>query len=119
MAAAGLPVDLELKKAFQELQNKLVGTKQQLKVNDAQIDGLRKKIQHGEIVKKEISSLSAATPTYESVGRMFVLTPQAAVLKSLNAQSKANSDKIKTIEYDFVKWYHFGLAGASYEPSIW
>jgi len=34
----------------------------------------------------------------------FVLTPQAAVLKSLNAQSKANSDKIKTIEVYKLKF---------------
>ncbi|XP_067950626.1 prefoldin subunit 1-like [Watersipora subatra] len=98
MAAEGLPVDLELKKAFQGLQNKLIATKQQVKVNDAQIEGLKRQNQHSAIVKSEISSLPNTTRAYQGVGRMFLLTPKDQVLKALDSKSKDNADKIKNIE---------------------
>lgn len=59
-----------LLQAFQELQGKVVFTQKQLKVNDAQIESLRRQNQHSSIVKTEVASLSDTTPTYQSVGRM-------------------------------------------------
>jgi len=84
--------------AFQELQIKLGGTQQQLRVNDAQIEGLKRQNKHSSLVKTDISSLPDSTNTYQSVGRMFVLAPKHEVLKTLDSKTKSNDEKIKNIE---------------------
>ena len=56
--------------AFQDLQGKMIGTTQQLKVSDMQIDALGRQIQHSKLVSADIKSLPADTKTYEGVGRM-------------------------------------------------
>ena len=73
--------------AFQELQNKLIATKQQVKVNDAQIEGLKRQNQHSAIVKSEISSLPNSTRAYQGVGRMWALYVFIRWLKWLDTSS--------------------------------
>lgn len=93
-----IPVDMELKKAFQELQGKLITTTQQLKVSDAQIETLKRSIQHSMLVEKEISRLPENTRVYEGVGRMFMLAGIPEVKNTLEMKVKAADNKIKTIE---------------------
>jgi len=83
------PVDMELKKAFQELQTRMISTTQQLKVSDMQIEQLKRQIAHSRLVEKEIESLPKDTKTYEGVGRMFVLQPIETVEKKSRRQSKS------------------------------
>lgn len=68
------PVDLELKKAFVELQVKMVETSKKIQVIDSQIGVLKRVLQHADVTQREISTLPSGTKTYESVGRMFLLT---------------------------------------------
>ena len=56
--------------ALQELQGKMITTTQQLKVSDAQIETLKRSIQHSTLVEKELSRLPENTRVYEGVGRM-------------------------------------------------
>merc|ERR1712007_95238 len=84
-------MDVELKKAFGELQQKMVETSQKLKLADIQIDSLKRTITHAQLTDKEIGLLPAETRTYESLGRMFILRESTAVRENLN-------DKIKTLE---------------------
>lgn len=91
-------VDLELKKAFSELQQKMLETTQKLKLADLQIEALKRSIQHAQLTDKEIVGLSADTRTYETVGRMFLLTDIADVRKNLQKKSETCSDKIKSLE---------------------
>ncbi|KAK2159118.1 hypothetical protein LSH36_158g04017 [Paralvinella palmiformis] len=91
-------VDMELKKAFQELQTKMIITQQQMKVSDMQIDQLKRQIAHAALVEKELNGLTQSTRTYEGVGRMFLLQPIDTVKQNLVEKVKANEDKIKTIE---------------------
>jgi len=95
---SGRQVDLELKKAFQELQTKMVVTSQQLKVSDAQIDQLNRQITHAHLVEKEISTLPKDTKTYEGVGRMFILKPLATIELNLAEKVKTCEEKVKVIE---------------------
>lgn len=78
-----MQVDLELKKAFQELQVKMVTSTQQIKVSDAQIDQLKRSIKHSELVEHEIGALPDSTRLYEGVGRMFILQPHDSIKKNL------------------------------------
>ncbi|KAH3869577.1 prefoldin subunit 1-like [Dreissena polymorpha] len=93
-----LPVDLELKKAFQELQSKMIATQQQLKISDAQIETLKRAIQRNVLVEKEIERLPENTRVYEGVGRMFMLAQIPEVKNTLEMKNKAAESKIKNIE---------------------
>ncbi|XP_019628545.1 PREDICTED: prefoldin subunit 1-like [Branchiostoma belcheri] len=95
---AGLPVDQELKKAFQELQTKMISTQQQLKVADAQIDAQRRLQQHAKLTDQEISSLPEGTRVYEGVGRMFILQPIPTVRDNLKTKVESSDDKIKKLQ---------------------
>lgn len=98
MATQGIPVDMELKKAFQELQAKMVSTTQQLKIADFQIEQLKRQIIHTKLVEKEIDSLPKDVRTYEGIGRMFVLLPLPTIEKNLVTKVKTCEEKIKSIE---------------------
>uniref|UniRef100_A0A1B6GL85 Prefoldin subunit 1 n=1 Tax=Cuerna arida TaxID=1464854 RepID=A0A1B6GL85_9HEMI len=91
-------VDLELKKAFTELQQKMVDTTTKLQVADIQIEGLKRSKQHAELTAQEIKALSSETNTYESVGRMFVLTDIPEVCKNLDNRISTCDEKIKSLE---------------------
>ncbi|WAQ96990.1 PFD1-like protein [Mya arenaria] len=91
-------VDLELKKAFQELQGKMIMTQQQLKISDAQIETLKRTVTRNLLVEKELGRLPENTRVYEGVGRMFMLAPIPNVLNTLGMKNQAAESKIKTIE---------------------
>ncbi|XP_014274772.1 prefoldin subunit 1 [Halyomorpha halys] len=91
-------VDMELKKAFTDLQHMMLETTQKLKLADVQIESLKRAKQRAELTSLEIKSLSDDTKTYESVGRMFILTPVPTVLQNLSSKSVTCSEKIKTLE---------------------
>nr|CAG4641389.1 EOG090X0LK7 [Eulimnadia texana] len=90
--------DIELKKAFAELQQKMVETSQKLKLSDIQIDSLKWSIIHSQITDKEMSALPAGTNTYESLGRAFLLRDVSDVRKNLDNKIKGCEEKIKTLE---------------------
>lgn len=46
----------------------------------------------------EITSLDQNTRTYESVGRMFILTPLDEVKKNLKTKQETAEEKIKALE---------------------
>lgn len=97
MAVQGIPVDQELKKAFQELQTKMITTRQQLKFSDAQVETLKRQITHSKLLDQEISILPEDTRTYEGVGRMFMLQPIPEVRKNLTKKIQTADEKIKSI----------------------
>ncbi|XP_018904814.2 prefoldin subunit 1 [Bemisia tabaci] len=91
-------VDQELKNAFQELQLKMIDTKQKLKLSDVQIDSLKRTKVHSEITLKEIKALSDSIKTYKSIGRMFLTAEKAEVLKDLQSQINMCDEKIEKLE---------------------
>ncbi|TNN27199.1 Prefoldin subunit 1 [Liparis tanakae] len=64
------PIDLELKKAFSELQVKMLDTQQKVKLADLQIDQLTRVQKHAKLTSMEVSTLADSTRLYEGVGRM-------------------------------------------------
>ncbi|KAK9732077.1 Prefoldin subunit [Popillia japonica] len=91
-------VDMELKKAFSELQQKAIDTTQKLRLADIQIESLKRQKQHATLTEREISGLEPDTKTYESVGRMFVLTPVSDVKNNLKKKQDAADEKINKLE---------------------
>lgn len=90
--------DEELKKAFAELQEKMIDTSQKLKLADVQIDSLKRTKQRADLTTKEITSLPPNTKTYESVGRMFLLDDIVSIKDGLEKRTKNAEEKIKTLE---------------------
>lgn len=95
-------VDLELKKAFGELQEKKIETEQKLRISAIQIEALKRAKQHSAITEKEISALEPETKMYESVGRMFVLTPIPKIEENLHKKQTTAEEKIKMLETQMV-----------------
>ncbi|KAL1139732.1 hypothetical protein AAG570_006710 [Ranatra chinensis] len=93
-----MSVDLELKKAFAELQHMMSETPQKLKLADVQIESLKRQRKHAEITTNEVKNLSSDTKTYESVGRMFVLTEIPTILDNLSSKMASCNEKIKALE---------------------
>ncbi|XP_018392185.1 PREDICTED: prefoldin subunit 1 [Cyphomyrmex costatus] len=91
-------LDEELKQAFSKLQEKMVDTKQKLKLADIQIEKLRRTKHRAELTTKEISSLPEDTRMYESVGRMFLLDNMNNIKENLDSRTKTSDEKIKTLE---------------------
>ncbi|XP_053677159.1 prefoldin subunit 1 [Anopheles nili] len=79
-------MDLELRKAFLEMQvNKIESTKK-IHLLDMKTDSLKLSKQRVEVTNRHISGLAPDTRVYASVGRMYVLND----VSSLTSQLKAN-----------------------------
>jgi prefoldin subunit 1 len=89
---------MELKKAFTELQMKMVDTKQKIKFTDMQVDNFKRQIAHAMLTDQEIGSLPEGTKVYESVGRMFIRSDTKAVREGLGTKQSLCKDKIKSLE---------------------
>ncbi|XP_062309854.1 prefoldin subunit 1 [Osmerus eperlanus] len=92
------PIDLELKKAFAELQAKMIDTQQKAKLADLQIDQLTRMKKHANLTHTEIASLPGTTRMYEGVGRMFILQSKEDINTQLTDKQKTADEKIKELE---------------------
>ncbi|XP_058295889.1 prefoldin subunit 1 isoform X1 [Hylobates moloch] len=92
------PVDLELKKAFTELQAKVIDTQQKVKLADIQIEQLNRTKKHAHLTDTEIMTLVDETNMYEGVGRMFILQSKEAIHNQLLEKQKIAEEKIKELE---------------------
>ncbi|CAH2007684.1 unnamed protein product [Acanthoscelides obtectus] len=95
-------VDMELKRAFAELQQKQVETAQKLRIADMQIENSKRQKLLAAITEREISTLDEGTRMYESIGRMFFLTPASKVKENLQAKQTSADEKIKVHENNKV-----------------
>ncbi|XP_032844366.2 prefoldin subunit 1 [Tyto alba] len=92
------PVDLELKKAFTELQAKVIDTQQKVKLADIQIEQLSKTKKHAHLTDTEVMMLVDETRMYEGVGRMFILQPKGVIHNQLLEKQRIAEEKIKELE---------------------
>ncbi|CAN9501228.1 unnamed protein product [Ophioblennius macclurei] len=92
------PVDLELKKAFSELQVKMVDTQQKVKLANLQIDQLTRVQKFAKLTHAEITTLPDNTRLYEGVGRMFILQSREDISNQLTDKQRTANEKIKELE---------------------
>jgi prefoldin subunit 1 len=95
--------DPELKKAFEDLQVKMLSTRSQMKIINMQVDQLKRQIQHSKLTEKELQQLDENINLYEGIGRMFVLKRKTVVLNNLN--EKIGSYETKIVNFDKSKGY--------------
>ncbi|KAL7307210.1 hypothetical protein TKK_0000933 [Trichogramma kaykai] len=89
--------DEELKKAFSELHNKVLSTRQRLKVADMQIENINRHNLRVSLTRSELKQLPENTKTYESVGRMFLLQDMNTIMEDLDKRTKLADGKIKAL----------------------
>ncbi|XP_056141282.1 prefoldin subunit 1 isoform X2 [Lampris incognitus] len=92
------PVDLELKKAFTELQAKMIDTQQKVKFADLQIEQLSRLKKLANLTHVEITALPNNTRMYEGVGRMFILQSKEEINNQLTEKQKTADENIKELE---------------------
>ncbi|XP_054161636.1 prefoldin subunit 1-like [Oppia nitens] len=90
-------VDMELKKAFQELQVQVIETRNKVKQIDVQLDGLKRSSQHSKITIQELNGLPDDTKMYESIGRMFVLRDKSTINQLLDQRITGNEEKCQQL----------------------
>ncbi|XP_062909477.1 prefoldin subunit 1 isoform X2 [Mobula hypostoma] len=108
------PVDLELKKAFAELQTKVLDTQQKVKLADLQIEQLNRTKKHAYLTDGEIATMPEDARMYEGVGRMFILQPKAVIHNQLLEKQKIAEQKIKELEF----WLQPQKNGARYQVVV-
>lgn len=91
-------VDMELKKAFEELQIKMITNRNQVKVITAQAEQLKRQIQHSKLTEAELAQLDASVRMYEGIGRMFVLSEKDNILKNLKEKVAQCENKINSLD---------------------
>ncbi|XP_040200733.1 prefoldin subunit 1 isoform X2 [Rana temporaria] len=91
-------VDLELKKAFTELQVKVIDTQQKVKLADLQIEQLTRTKKHAQLTSIEIKNFPDPTLMYEGVGRMFVLQTKENIGSQLLNKQNVADEKIAELE---------------------
>ena len=90
--------DMELRRAFVELQTKMVDSRQKMKMADLQIENLKRSITHTELTGAELKNLPEETRLYESVGRMFLLSSKSEITQMLDKKQDAAKEKIKNLD---------------------
>ena len=91
-------VDLELKKAFEELQIKILSNRSQMKLIQNQSETLKRQVQHSKLTEAEIQQLTAEVRMYEGIGRMFVLGSKDKILKTLEEKTRQCEQKMNNLE---------------------
>ncbi|XP_078042476.1 prefoldin subunit 1 [Augochlora pura] len=90
-------LDQGLRKAFTQLQEKMIDTTQKLKLADMQIEKLKRLKLFADLTLKEITSYPENTKTYESVGRMFLLDDVENIKAGLDKQMKTADENMETL----------------------
>lgn len=85
----------------------MIETQQKLRQADYQAEVQRQLIKRAELTKTELQSLPQETPTYESVGRMFVKQDMARTMQQIDQRISQHQEKIASLEvspYSCFSW---------------
>ncbi|XP_036038035.1 prefoldin subunit 1 [Onychomys torridus] len=84
---------LELKKAFTELQAKVMDIQQKAKLADIQTEQLNKTKRLAHLTDTEIMTLIDETNIYEGLGRLFTIQSKELIHNQLLEKEKAEEEK--------------------------
>jgi len=103
-ASEKIPVDLELKKAFAELQQKRIESAQKLQFASGQVEGIRRNILHKKLTDDELKALPAETKVYQGVGRCFIASSLPDVRQTIGKTVSELEEKVRIFEQnkDFI-----------------
>lgn len=82
-------------------------TQQKLRQADYQAEVQRQLIKRADLTKTELQLLPETTPTYESVGRMFVKQDMVKTLEQIDRRVSQHQEKIASLEVRFLFFFFF------------
>eukprot|EP00099_Drosophila_melanogaster_P011347 NP_001285661.1 prefoldin 1, isoform B [Drosophila melanogaster] len=91
-------MDIELKKAFTEMQINKLETTKKIHMIDMKCDMVKTGKQKYQLTEKGTSSLADDTRVYQSVGRMFLLTDVQNMREDLKARQEKCDKAIELLE---------------------
>ena len=97
-------VDMELKKAFQELQVQMINTKNFAESIQVEMGQLKGAIMGMDVTQKKIQTLPADTRIYQVLGRAFHLQNTREMSEKIGQMMIENDKRIKALENN--KTYH-------------
>jgi len=99
----GLFRDAESQKEFMALQTKLIEASKQLSLATATLQYKQQEKKRNELTLKEMGAFDDSVNTYQSVGRMFLLSKPSELKGQLNKTLQENDSDIealkKNVEY--------------------
>ncbi|KAG5675110.1 hypothetical protein PVAND_005039 [Polypedilum vanderplanki] len=81
-------MDLELKKAFTEMQVNKIETTKKIRILDNQIEVLKKSKQRFELTSRELNELGKNANVYSAVGRCFILSSVPEIKEDLKLKQE-------------------------------
>lgn len=85
----------------------MIETQQKLRQADYQAEVQRQLIKRTELTKTELQTLPETTPTYESVGRMFVKQNMAKTMEQLDRRIVQHQEKIASLDVSIARFRDF------------
>lgn len=97
--------DPELMAAFNELRTITNDTRSKQMQLKADIEGNQRLAKRDELINKELYTLDDSKKLYLSVGRMFMMSPKADIMKSLDARQASYKKTINNmkVESEFLE----------------
>jgi len=91
-------MDMELKKAFTEMQVNKIETTKKIRMLDIQIDTLKAQRKRFELTSKEVDNLSENAKVYSAVGRMFVMSTVPDIKDDLKQKQEKVGKVVETCD---------------------
>lgn len=95
-----MAVDMELKKAFQELSLQVVATREKVREIEGQHEATKRNTIRASITSQSLATLAdpERTRTWESHGRIFVLRPREVLAAKLATAIAEGERRLKELE---------------------
>ena len=91
-------VDEELRRAFEDLQNQVLVTREKVRKFQSEIDTVTRATAGMKITNKTLQYLEPQYRTFQSIGRTFVLRDRQTLAKNIDTMVKENEERIKNLE---------------------
>lgn len=98
MASVATAGDVELRKAFTELQMQVLSTREKVRQIEEEMARSERATMAITITRKTVEGLAPQHKTYVGVGRAFVLKPRDQIDRRLADMLEANRDKVNQLE---------------------
>lgn len=101
-------VPAHIAKELQELQPQFLSIQREVEQLDAKLAGLARQKKRVALVENELTELPEATPTFQSVGKMFLRTTKSDNFAAMKTEARNVDDQVASLEVCIVEVYSGG-----------
>ncbi|TYZ67536.1 hypothetical protein PybrP1_007764 [[Pythium] brassicae (nom. inval.)] len=91
-------VPAHVARELQELQPQFMSIQREVEQIDAKLAGFARQKKRVALVEKELEELPEATPTFQSVGKMFLRTAKSDNFAAMKAEARKVDDQVASLE---------------------